>query len=436
MRPTDLIARKRDGCEHTPEELQALVRALVDGSMPDYQTAAWLMAAYLRGLSPAETLSLCAAMRDSGRTIDLSSIPGVKVDKHSSGGVGDKTSLVVVPILAAAGCPILKMSGRGLGFSGGTIDKLEAIPGFRTDLPAEAAVEQVRRIGAAIVGQTADLAPADKKLYALRDVTATIDSIPLIAASIMSKKLAGGADAVLLDVKVGRGAFMKTLERARELARAMVDIGVGAGVKTVAALTAMDEPLGYAVGNAVEVAEAGATLTGRGRVDERFRDLCVTLSARALVLGGKAADDEGGRRLAEEALHSGAAAAKLEEVIAAQGGDHRVVQEPDRLPRAPAIRRVRSETEGYVHAIDAEAVGRLAVALGAGRQRKEDSIDPAVGIVLMKKRGDHVEAGEILADLHLRDEQSAPDGADTLRAAYSLAPDQPRPEPIIYEFVE
>lgn len=439
MRPYDLIgliARKRDGGEHDKEEIYALIRAITEGAMPDYQTAAWLMAVFLRGLSDNETLTLTLAMRDSGDTVEWGDLSGIKLDKHSSGGVGDKTTLVVVPILAACGVPMLKMSGRGLGFSGGTVDKLEAIPGFRTDLSIEQAREQIQHLGAALIGQSPALVPADKKLYALRDVTATVESIPLIAASIMSKKLAGGADAVLLDVKVGQGAFMKTRERATELAHALVRIGNGAGVRTAAALTAMDEPLGYTVGNALEVAEACATLTGRGRVDERFRDLCLLLSARGLVMAQKAEDVVTAQAMAEEQLGSGAAANRFAEIIEAQHGEGVVVQEPGRLPRASTVRRVRAQEEGFVESIDAEVIGRLAMEMGAGRATKEDTIDPAVGIVLMKKTGDEVKRGEILADLHLREDNTDGDLAEALRTAYVFSPGAPSPRPLAYGFIE
>jgi pyrimidine-nucleoside phosphorylase len=436
MRPYDLIAKKRDGGEHTQHELQELARAVTDGVMPDYQVAAWLMAAFLRGMTPAETLALTLAMRDSGQRVDWGDVPGIKLDKHSSGGVGDKVTPVVVPLLAAAGVPMLKMSGRGLGFSGGTVDKLESIPGFRSDLSPEEASDQVKHIGAALVGQSPALVPADKKLYALRDVTATIESIPLIAASIMSKKLAGGADAVLLDVKVGRGAFMKTEARARELSRAMVEIGTGAGVRTVAALTSMDEPLGYTVGNALEIAEACALLTGKGRIDARFRELCMILAARGLVLAGKAGDDRAARSVLERLLAQGTAAAKFEAIIQAQGGDPRVVAEPARLPKAATVQPVRSEVEGYVKVIDAEQIGQLAVEIGAGRMRKEDAIDPAVGIVLMKKTGDRVIGGDVLAELHLNGDRRPPDLQERLTAAYTISQTEPAPIPLLYGFVE
>lgn len=435
MNTVDLIAKKRDRGEHSPEEISTLVRAIVDGSMPDYQTAAWLMAAYLNGLTESEMLALTLAVRDSGDKITWEGVSGIKLDKHSSGGVGDKISLVVVPLLAAAGVPMLKMSGRGLGFSGGTIDKLESISGFRTNLTTEEALSQVKRNGAALIGQSPSLVPADKKLYALRDVTATIDSIPLIAASIMSKKLAGGADAVLLDVKVGRGAFMRSLDRARELARAMVRIGESAGVKTVAALTDMDEPLGYAVGNAVEVAEACALLTGLGRIDPRFRELCLKLAARGLVLAGRAADDTEAMPILEQLLASGAAAEKFAQIIQAQGGDSRVVREPGLLPLAANTIQVTANTSGFVTAIDAEAIGRIVMEGGGGRAKKEDAIDPSVGIILMKKTGDQVSHGDTLAELHWNRPIGANEAAERLRKAFEINPQAPQPRPVIYEFI-
>jgi pyrimidine-nucleoside phosphorylase len=437
LRPYDLIRKKRDAEALTAQEIRSLVAAVTDGAMPDYQVAAWLMAAYLRGLNADETLALTHAMRDSGDVVDWGDVDGFKLDKHSSGGVGDKTTLVVVPLLAACGVRMLKMSGRGLGFSGGTVDKLESIPGFRSNLSVREAREQVKRIGAALLGQSPALVPADKKLYALRDVTATIESIPLIAASIMSKKLAGGADAVLLDVKVGRGAFIKTLDEARLLAKTLVQIGNGSGVRTVAALTTMDEPLGYAVGNAVEVAEACRTLTGRGRVDERFLELCLVLASRGLVLAGKAEDDLTARSILEKALSSGDAANKLAEIIEAQGGDLGVVANPDSLRLHKTVLRARATKDGVVETIDAEAIGVLGVDLGAGRVHKEDGIDPAVGIVLNKKTGDDVRAGDILADIYVRDEKEAAarTAVDRVKEAYRIG-GTPNLRPVIYEFVE
>lgn len=435
MTPVELIARKRDGLEHSEQELQALIGAVMDGSMADYQLSAWLMAVFLKGLTPAETLAVTLAMRDSGERVDWRGISGPKLDKHSSGGVGDKTTLVVVPLLAAAGVSMLKMSGRGLGHAGGTVDKLESIPGFRTDLSAEEARDQVRRIGAALVGQSPTLAPADKKLYALRDVTATVESLPLIAASIMSKKLAGGADAVLLDVKVGRGAYMKDIRQAEELARRMVAIGRGAGVRTVAMLTDMEEPLGYAVGNALEVEEACHLLTGHGRIDSRFRELCLTLAARGLLMTGKARNESAARTLAEETLHSGAAARKFEEIVEAQGGNPAVVQNPDHLPRSTSVHIVHSEQAGFISSIDAEAIGRLTMEMGAGRVRKDDSIDPAVGIVLLKKTGDPVSKDEPIAVLHVG--SSVPSNTDTrLRLAFSTQESVPAVRPVLLGLVE
>lgn len=431
----ELIAKKRDGGEHTPEELGFLIRSLISGQMPDYQAAAWLMAAYLQGMTPAETLALTFAMRDSGERVGRREIRGYRLDKHSTGGVGDKTTLVLVPLLAAAGIPILKMSGRGLGHTGGTIDKLEAIPGFRTDLDIEWACRQTAEIGAALIGQSPKLAPADQILYGLRDVTATVDSLPLIASSIMSKKLAADPDGILLDVKVGRGAFMPDLARARELAQTLVEIGRGAGIKTVAALSAMDEPLGYAVGNALEVSEACAVLTGRGMAEDRFRELCLLLAGRALLMAGKAVTELDGYTQAEKLLQSGAAAEKFMQIIAAQRGDSTVVQDPSLLPRAPTVRRVRSQEDGYVEAIDARAIGALCVQMGAGRARKEDPVDPAVGAVLRKKTGDSVAKGDVLADLHLRTEERESHFAEQLRAAFLISTEMPRAKRILYELI-
>jgi pyrimidine-nucleoside phosphorylase len=436
LRPYELIAKKRDGGEHTPEEISFIIKSVTDGAMPDYQVAAWLMAIYLRGMTHAEILAMTLAMRDSGETVHWGEIQGVKLDKHSSGGVGDKTTLVVMPLLAAAGVPMLKMSGRGLGFSGGTIDKLESIPGFRTDLTIEEARQQVLKMGAAILGQSPNLVPADKKLYALRDVTATVESIPLLATSIMSKKLAGGADAVLLDVKVGSGAFMKQLEGAHDLAATMVEIGKGAGVKTVAAITAMDEPLGYSIGNALEVAEACATLTGKGRVDEKFRDLCLTLGGWGLVLTGKAKEEAEGKSILEELLKNGKAASKFAELISAQGGDGDIVTHPEKLPTAKNTIQVTAQQDGFVEAIDAQALGHLAMEMGAGRATKEDTIDPAAGIILLKKTGDAVKTGETIAELHLSEQKQNPDFSHALLAAYSFSATPPPTHPLIYEMVK
>ncbi|MGC8668742.1 MAG: thymidine phosphorylase [Chthonomonadales bacterium] len=434
MTPIDLIARKRDGGTYNRDEVRALVQAVVDGSMADDQIAAWLMAVYLRGMTREETLHLAVAMAEIGSSPSVK-MRRPKLDKHSTGGVGDKTTLVVVPLLAACGVPILKMSGRALGYSGGTLDKLEAIPGFRVSLTLAEAWQQVDRVGAAIIGQSAELAPADKKLYAIRDVTATVDAVPLIASSIMSKKLAVGAEALVLDVKVGRGSFLKSLAKARELAELMVEIGNGAGMRTIAALTNMEEPLGLCVGNAVEVREACDLLTGRGSSDRRLRDLCVELVARGLFAAQNATSIEEARRRALDALASGAGAAKLQQIIEAQGGDPRVVENPSLLPQASARVRCMAPMSGTVEEIDAEAVGRLAVALGVGRTRKEDAVDPSAGVIFHRKVGDRVNAGEVLAEVLAPTEQSAGWAAEELSHMIEIGPEAPQPGPVIYEFV-
>lgn len=428
MRPYDLIRKKRDGAELAPEEITYLVDGFVRGEVADYQVSAWLMAVYFRGLTDRETADLTLAMARSGRMLDLRSIPGVKVDKHSSGGVGDKTSVVLVPLVASCGVPVPKMSGRGLGHTGGTLDKLESIPGLRTELDVGAFVDQVRRVGCAIVSQTADLVPADKMLYALRDVTATVDSVPLIASSIMSKKVAGGADAIVLDVKTGSGAFLKDLEGARTLAQAMVVIGSRLGRHTVALVTDMDQPLGHAVGNAVEVREAVATLRGEGPGD--VTELCLALGTEMLRLGGRVRDPEEGRQLLRQRLRDGGGLRKLQEMVQAQGGDPSVVDNPERLPQAPVTWEVQSEEEGYVQAVDAEALGRVAMALGAGRARKEDRIDPAVGLTVLAKKGSRVRRGDVLALVHARSQEGAAAARGVLQA-YHLGPEAPAVRPLV-----
>ena len=393
----EILAKKRDGLELTPEEIAFFVQGVVSGSIPDYQASAWLMAVRIRGMTDRETLALTLAMRDSGEKIDLTDLPGrPALDKHSTGGVGDKTTLIVVPILAAAGVPMLKMSGRGLGFSGGTIDKLEAIPGFRCELSNAQAKEQVREIGAALIAQSKLLAPADKILYALRDVTATIESIPLIASSIMSKKLAAGADRIVLDVKVGKGAFMKTMEEAQRLASALERIGNQAGVPTFAFLTEMNEPLGYAVGNALEVKEAWNLLKSPQSAEKKLLKLCLTLAAHGLVAVGKCDNEADGIEIASKLLHSGDAARKFEEVVVRQGGDL------TKLPLAPIQIQVFSPHSGTLVEIIGEGIGRLAMEMGAGRSTKQDVIDPATGIVFHRKTGDFVNAESPFATLHVR----------------------------------
>jgi pyrimidine-nucleoside phosphorylase len=428
IRPAELIERKRDGRELSADELAELVLGYARGEIPDYQLAAFCMAVYFRGLSTAETFALTDAMVRSGETLDLGAALGRRVvDKHSTGGVGDKVSLAVGPIVAACGVPFGKMSGRGLGHTGGTLDKLESIPGFRVELTTDEFVEQVRDVGLAIVGQTADLVPADKKLYALRDVTATVDNVSLIAASIMSKKLASGADAIVLDVKVGDGAFMKTLADAQVLAEAMLSLGSRAGRRVVCLLTDMDQPLGHAVGNALEIREVLATLRGAGPAD--LRELVLDGVAHLLALSDLEIDQSEGRRRAEAAVQDGSALASYEQWIRAQGGD----SAEDALPAAPVVREIVAPRSGYVTRLGALAVGLAALRLGAGRVAKDDAIDHAVGVVCRAKRGDEVVAGEPLAEIHARDDASADRAAAELLAAYELGDVPPRPRPIVLE---
>lgn len=412
MTALDIIREKRDGAAHSDEAIAFLVRGATDGSIPDYQLAAWLMAVRLRGMTEPETKALTLAMATSGRTLDLSSIPGKKVDKHSTGGVGDKATLIVAPLVASAGIPVAKLSGRALGHSGGTLDKLEAIPGFQVDLPVDAFIEQVRRIGIAIAGQTGDMVPADKVFYALRDATATVDSVPLIASSVMSKKLAAGADAILLDVKCGRGAFVPGVAEAEALATALVGLGAAAGRETVAYVTDMEQPLGRAVGNALEVKEAIETLAGGGPAD--LRDLCLRFGAEMLRLAGSPPVD------LRQNLADGSALRKLAQLIAAQSGDPSVTGDLARLPTAPIQRPVPAPATGCVMAIDALEIALAAKALGAGRDRKDAPIDLAVGVVLDKKVGDAVEPGESVATVHARTAADAQKVAARVAAAFSI----------------
>jgi pyrimidine-nucleoside phosphorylase len=428
IRPAELIARKRDGEELPAAELAELVLGYARDEVPDYQMAAFAMAVFFRGMTAAETFALTDAMIRSGDTIELGRLLGRKVvDKHSTGGVGDKTSLAVGPIVAACGVPFGKMSGRGLGHTGGTLDKLESIPGFRVELSLDEFVAQVREVGLAIVGQTGELVPADKKLYALRDVTATVDQVSLIAASIMSKKLAGGADAIVLDVKVGDGAFMKTIAEARVLAETMIEIGRRADREVVCLLTDMDQPLGAAVGNALEVREALATVRGQGPPD--FTELVLDACARLLALSDLGVDETDGRARAEQAVADGSAAALWRRWIEAQGGD------PDdaALPVAPVVRIVSAPRAGTVVALGAIRVGNAAVHLGAGRRTKDDPIDHAVGIVCLRKRGDRIERGEPLAEVHARDERSAVEAAAEVLAAYAIADEEVAERPVLLE---
>jgi len=430
MRAYELIQKKRDGGELTAGEISAILAGYVAGEIPDYQMSAFLMAVYFRGMSPRETADFTLAMVRSGETLDLGAIRGTKVDKHSTGGVGDKTSLVLIPLVAAAGAPVAKMSGRGLGHTGGTIDKLESIPGFRTQLDTRAFIDQVNRVGCAIVAATNELVPADRKLYALRDVTATVDSVPLIASSVMSKKIAGGSDAIVLDVKTGSGAFMKTLDGARELAQAMVGIGAQVGRRTIALITDMDQPLGRAVGNALEVAEAIETLRGDGPMD--LRELCLELGAQMVTLAGVARSAGEGKDLLMKILDDGSALAKFAQLVDAQGGDRRVVDDSRRLPAAPVRIAVEAPSSGVVAAVDAQALGLAAMGLGAGRATKDDRVDPAVGVVLVRKVGDPVRDGEPLADVHAPDRARAAEAGRRIQAAYRIAARAPASRPLIH----
>jgi pyrimidine-nucleoside phosphorylase len=430
IHPAKLIQRKRDGAELSGEEIAELVLAYAREEIPDYQMAAFCMAVYFQGLTAAETHALTDAMVRSGEVIDLSALGRKVVDKHSTGGVGDKASLVIGPIVAACGVPFAKMSGRGLGHTGGTLDKLESIPGFRIELDRDAFIRQVQELGLAIIGQTADLVPADKKLYALRDVTATVDIIPLIASSIMSKKIAGGANAIVLDVKVGGGAFMKTLDEARELARTMVELGRLDGREVVCELTDMDQPLGHAVGNALEIAEALDTLEGSGPAD--LTELVLGTAGHLLALSDLGVAAEDGRALAEEAVADGSARGLYDRWVRAQGGDPR----REALPQAVVIQPVPAPASGVVQAIATTDVGLAALHLGAGRVRKEDPVDHAVGVVCRAKRGDGVTKGEPLAEVHARDEASARRAVSEIAACYRLGDEEVERKPIVLDVLD
>ena len=428
IRAAELIERKRDGGHLTPEEVNELVLGHANGEIPDYQLAAFCMAVYFRGLSAEETLALTEAFVQSGSTLDLRSELGrTVVDKHSTGGVGDKTSLVVGPLVAACGVPFGKMSGRGLGHTGGTLDKLESISGFRVELSKEEFVEQVREIGLAIIGQSPELVPADKRLYALRDVTGTVDSIPLIAASIMSKKIAAGAEGIVLDVKVGNGAFMKSLSDARMLAESMQELGRGAGRQVVALLTDMDQPLGWAIGNAIEIEEVRTMLAGEATPPDLF-SLAIQATGRLLALSDLGIDVEEGMTRAEKAIDDGSAAELFERWIAAQGGDLSAG-----LPKAPVTRELTAERDGFVSEVTALGLGRAALELGAGRRTKDDEIDHAVGIRCFAKRGDAIEAGETLAVVYARDEASADRALDEIRDLIAITGESQHPGPIVLE---
>ncbi|MFY9273038.1 MAG: thymidine phosphorylase [Thermacetogeniaceae bacterium] len=433
MRAVDLIIKKREGGRLTFQELDYLVRGFVGGEIPDYQMSSFLMAAFLRGLNYEETKYLTLAMIKSGDLLDLKDIPGIKVDKHSTGGVGDKTTLVLVPLVAAAGLKVVKMSGRALGHTGGTLDKLESIPGFRTDLSLAEMKEITSKIGAVLAGQTADLVPADKKIYALRDVTGTVDSLPLIASSIMSKKIAGGADRIVLDVKVGTGGFLPFIDRARALGELMAALGSDFRRKTVIVISNMEQPLGLAVGNALEVKEAISTLKGRGPRD--LVELCLVLGGEMLAAAGTAASPEEGRILLEKLLEQGAGFAKLREIIIAQGGTPEVLDNPDLLPRAAEQIELLADKEGFVHWINAREIGWASLLLGAGRLRKDDKIDPAVGIVLRKKMGDAVAAGEPLAELHVNSTDKLDEVKERVKKSFVIGQDSPQLPSLIHDII-
>jgi pyrimidine-nucleoside phosphorylase len=433
MRTVDLIQRKRDGEELAPEEIDFLIEGYTSGDTPDYQMAAFLMAVYFSGMSDRELSRLTECMLRSGDTVDLSSVPGVKVDKHSTGGVGDKTSFIVAPLAAAAGVVVPMISGRALGHTGGTLDKLESIPGFRTDLTPEEFTKQLAEHGLCFIGQSDRLAPADRKLYALRDVTATVESIPLISSSIMSKKLAEGVDALVLDVKVGSGAFMKKQVDARRLAQAMVGIGRRMDKKVQALITDMSQPLGYAVGNALEVMEASQTLQNAGPAD--LTKLCLELAARMIFLGKKVGTLDEARRTAEKHLVDGSAYKKFKQVVAAQGGNPQALDKFELLPNATGMREITSPRAGYVSSIAAHDIGAASNMIGAGRDRKEDAIDPAVGIILEVKAGEKVDAGSVLCRLYYTKEDRVEDAAEMVEDAFRISSQKPDDRELILEVV-
>lgn len=432
MRMYDLIMKKRNQGTLSKEEIDFIIEGYTKGEIPDYQMSALTMAIYFNKMSEQETLDLTMAMANSGDMLDLSQIKGVKVDKHSTGGVGDKTSLALIPMVAAVGVTTAKMSGRGLGHTGGTIDKLESFTGFHTDISTEQFIRQVNEIGISIMGQTADLAPADKKLYALRDVTATVDNMSLIASSIMSKKLAAGADAIVLDVKTGSGAFMKKEEDAFALAKEMVTIGNGAGRKTIAVISDMDQPLGFAVGNALEVKEAIDTLKGNGPAD--FTELCLTLGSYMVIAAGQASNQEEARQKLEEVIKNGQALEKLAEFIEAQGGTKEEVYHPKLLPTANYVQEIVSGEEGYISSIVCDEIGICSLILGGGRETKESKIDLSVGLVLHKKKGDYVKQGESLATIHANDLERLEVAKKRFLSAYSFQK-EPCPKDILIKGV-
>lgn len=434
MRMYDIIVKKRNGMELSTEEINFFVENYTNGIIPDYQASALLMAIFINKMTKRETADLTMAMAQSGDMLDLSRIEGIKVDKHSTGGVGDTTTLILAPMVAALGIPVAKMSGRGLGHTGGTIDKLESIEGFNIAIEEEKFIENVNRIKIALAGQTGDLAPADKKIYALRDVTGTVDNMSLIASSIMGKKIASGADAIVLDVKVGEGAFMKTPEDARKLAEEMVSIGKSVDRKTVAVISDMDQPLGLAVGNALEVKEAIDTLKGKGPED--LFQLCLALGSYMVVLGGGAKDEQEAREKLLAVIKNGKALEKFKEFIVAQGGKGEIVDNPELLPKAKYLYEVKSNKDGYVTKIHSEQIGVAAMNLGAGRLTKESEIDLSVGIVLNKKRGDQVKAGEVIAYVHSNDESKIKNAEEEIYKAYVIEDEYNENIPLVYEVIK
>lgn len=432
MRMYDIIRKKRDGGELTTEEIKFFIEGYVDGSIPDYQASALLMAIFFKGMSNRETADLTFAVRDSGQRLDFSSINGIRVDKHSTGGVGDKTSLVVAPLVASLGVKVAKMSGRGLGHTGGTIDKLEAIPGFQTDLSEEEFLKNVNEIGVCIVGQNRDLAPADKKLYALRDVTATVDSLPLIVSSIMGKKLAADDDCIVLDVKAGSGAFAKTVEDSKRLASVMVDIGKRAGKKMLALITDMDRPLGNAIGNTLEVKEAIDTLNGHGPED--FTEICMVLASNMLYLAGKGSIEEC-ESMVKRAIEDGSALETFKKMVVAQGGDVECISNPDKFEKAPYSLDVKAERSGYIVRVDTEGYGIASLLLGAGRNTKEESIDFSAGIILKKKTGDYVNKGDVIATLYTSNETKFEASKAKFLSSTEIADEAPEARPLVLDRV-
>lgn len=430
MRAVDIIIKKREKQELTGEEIKFFVGGFTRGEIPDYQVSAWAMAVLLNGMTPRETSDLTLAMAHSGEILDLTGVVNIAMDKHSSGGVGDKTTLVVLPTVVACGLPVGKMSGRGLGFSGGTLDKMESIPGYRANLTTDEFVRQLKDIGIVLTGQSLDLAPADGKLYALRDVTGTVQSIPLIASSIMSKKIAAGAQAIVLDIKVGLGAFMETLDEARRLANLMTDIGRLAGCRVVTLLSDMNQPLGDAVGNSLEVIEAINTLHGKGPAD--FTEHCLHVSAHMLVLGCRAPDLESGRRMAEMAVASGAAFEKLRDLVRAQGGDVSFVDNPGKFPKAQFIEVVKADRSGTLTRVHARLIGEASVALGAGRARVGDQVDHAVGFIIHHKVGARVEKGGPLFTIYANDAKKQTEVRESLRAAFGWSDKPVAALPLFY----